>query len=301
MIGRPVEMQQLADAARRLKEGTGAIFSIYGTAGTGKSRLIQEFKTLLNLEKIQWLEGQAYPYSQNISYFPLINLLSRSLQFEESDPPEEKKKKVEAGLENLMGGHPDLIPYVASLFSLNYPEIEDVSPEHWKAQLQKSIKIVLGALSKRSPTVVCLEDLHWADPSFLNLIRLLISEYRGPVLFLCIYRPTISLFTSNQISTMSIPYYEIRIQDLSITESQGMVESLLKTDEIPFNLQRFLQDKVEGNPFYIEEVINSLIESETLICDSGNWQITREITEVEISSTIHGVIAGRLDLLENES
>ncbi|MGV7222898.1 MAG: adenylate/guanylate cyclase domain-containing protein [Nitrospinales bacterium] len=301
IIGRSVELNRLADAAHKLQEGIGGVFSIHGTAGTGKSRLIQEFKALLNLEKFQWLEGQAYPYSQNISYFPLINLLSRSLQIEESDPPKEKKKKVEAGLENLMGGHPDLIPYVASLFSLNYPEIEDVSPEHWKAQLQKSIKIVLGALSKISPTVVCLEDLHWADPSFLNLIRLLISEYRGPVLFLCIYRPTISLFTSNQITTMSIPYYEIRIQDLSITESQGMVESLLKTDDIPLNLQRFLQDKVEGNPFYIEEVINSLIESETLTCDNGAWQITREITESEISSTIHGLISGRLDRLEKES
>ncbi len=80
-----------------------------------------------------------------------------------------------------------------------------------------------------------------------------------------------------------------------------MVESLLKTDDIPLELQRFLQDKVEGNPFYIEEVINSLIESEILICDNGNWKLTREITEVEISSTIHGLISGRLDRLEKES
>ena len=93
MIGRSAELNRLDDAIHKLQEGIGGVFSINGTAGTGKSRLIQEFKTLLNLEKIQWLEGQAYPYSQNISYFPLINLLSRSLQFEESDPPEEKKEK----------------------------------------------------------------------------------------------------------------------------------------------------------------------------------------------------------------
>ena len=216
-------------------------------------------------------------------------------------PPEEIREKVEAGLGILIGGNQDLIPYVGSLFSLSYPEIEDVSPEHWKAQLQKAIKLILGALAERAPTVVCLEDLHWADPSFLELIRLIISEFRKPVLFLCVYRPIISLFTSHQISTMATPYQEIRLQDLSISESQGMVESLLKTDEIPLELQRFLQDKVEGNPFYIEEVINSLIESETLICDNGNWKLTREITEVEISSTIHGLISGRLDRLEKES
>ena len=301
LIGRPVEMKQLADAARRLKEGTGAVFSIYGNAGTGKSRLIQEFKASLNLDETQWLEGQAYPYSQNIPYSPLINLLSRSLQIEEGNPPEEIREKVETGLGILIGGNQDLIPYVGSLFSLSYPEIENVSPEHWKAQLQKAIKLVLGTLAERAPTVVCLEDLPWADPSSLELIRLLISEFREPVLFLCVYRPIISLFTSHNISTMVTSYQEIRLQDFSVSESQSMVESLLKTDEIPSELQRFLQDKVEGNPFYIEEVINSLIESETLICDNGNWKLTREISEVEISSTIHGLISGRLDRLEKES
>jgi class 3 adenylate cyclase/tetratricopeptide (TPR) repeat protein len=301
LIGRKVEMNQLTDASRKLKEGNGTVFSIYGPAGTGKSRLIQEFKTSLNLEEIQWLEGHAYPHSQNIPYAPLINLLSRSLQIEESDPPEEKRNKVEAGLGNLIGENKDLIPYAGSLFSLSYPEIEEVSPEHWKAQLQKAIQTVLAALAQSTPTIVCLEDLHWADPSFLELIRLVISEFREPVLFLCAYRPVISLFTGHQISTMVIPYQEIRLQDLSPSESEGMVESLLKTGKIPSELQRFLQEKVEGNPFYIEEVINSLIESDILIQDNGNWKLTRKITEAEISSTIHGVISGRLDRLEKES
>jgi class 3 adenylate cyclase/tetratricopeptide (TPR) repeat protein len=301
LIGRKVEMNLLSAAVQKLTQGTGAVVSIYGTAGTGKSRLVQEFKGSLSLEEIQWLEGHAYPYSQNIPYSPLINLLSRSLQIAETDPPDEIQKKVEAGLDNLIRENQDLIPYVGSLFSLSYPEIEDVSPEHWKAQLQKAIQIVLSALAQRAPTVVCLEDLQWADPSFLELIRLLISEFREPVLFVCAYRPIISLFTSHQISNMNMPYQEIRLQDLSISESQGMVESLLKTDEIPSELQGFLQDKVEGNPFYIEEVINSLIESDTLVRDNGDWKLTRAITEAEVSSTIHGVISGRLDRLEKES
>jgi class 3 adenylate cyclase/tetratricopeptide (TPR) repeat protein len=301
LIGRKVEMNQLTDVARKLKEGRGAVFSIYGPAGTGKSRLIQEFKASLDLEEIQWLEGHAYPHSQNTPYFPLIDLLNRSLQIEEGDPPDEIRKKVEAGLGNLIGENQDLIPYVGSLFSLSYPEIDEVSPAFWKAQLQKAIQAILSSLAQRAPTIVRLEDLHWADPSFLDLIRLLLSESRDPILFLCVYRPIISLFTGHQISAMTHPYQEIRLQDLSTSESQGMVESLLKTETIPAELQRFLQDKVEGNPFYIEEVINSLIESDTLIRDNGNWKLTREITEAEVSSTIHGVISGRLDRLEKES
>ena len=301
LIGRKAEMTLLFDAVQKLKDGTGAIFSIYGPAGTGKSRLIQEFKASLNLEEIQWMEGNAYPHSQNIPYAPLINLLSRSLLIREGEPPEEIRKKVEEGLLSLIGKNQDLVPYVGSLFSLSYSEIEDVSPEHWKAQLQKAVQMVLAAMAKIAPTIVCLEDLHWADPSFLELIRLLLSEFRDPVLFVCAYRPIISLFTSHQIRNMNIPYREIRLQDLSASESQGMVESLLKTETIPAELQRFLQDKAEGNPFYIEEVINSLIESDTLIRDNGNWKLTREITEAEVSSTIHGVISGRLDRLEKDS
>ena len=301
LIGRKAEIHLLSDGVKNLSHGTGAVFSIYGSAGTGKSRLIQEFKNSLNLTKIQWLEGHAYPYSQNIPYYPLINLLSRSLQIEEGDSLEEIRKKVNAGLKDLIGENQDLIPYVGSLFSISYPEIEDVSPEHWKAQLQKSIQTVLSALARNAPTVVCLEDLHWADPSFLELIRLMISEFRDPVLFVCAYRPIISLFTGHQIKSMNMPLQEIRLQDLSITESQGMVESLLQTETIPAELQRFLKDKAEGNPFYIEEVINSLIESDALVRDNGDWKLTRAITETEISSTIHGVISGRLDRLEKES
>jgi tetratricopeptide (TPR) repeat protein len=301
LIGRTVEMSQLADASRKLKEGAGAVFSIYGPAGTGKSRLVKEFKESLNLDEIQWLEGHAYPHSQNIPYFPLIDLLNRSLQIEEGDPPERVKEKIESGISALVGDNANFIPYIGSLYSLSYPEIDEVSPAFWKEQLQKAIQRILSALAHQGPTIIRLEDLHWADPSFLELIRLLLSESRDPILFLCVYRPTISLFTSHQISAMAHPYREIRLRDLSASESQGMVESLLKTATIPAKLQRFLQEKVEGNPFYIEEVINSLIESDTLIRDNGNWKLTREITEAEVSSTIHGVISGRLDRLEKES
>ena len=80
-----------------------------------------------------------------------------------------------------------------------------------------------------------------------------------------------------------------------------MVEAMLNTSDIPATLQKFIQEKLEGNPFYIEEVINAMIESESLIRDNGSWQLTRPIEELELSSTIYGVIAGRLDRLENQT
>jgi tetratricopeptide (TPR) repeat protein len=301
LIGRKVEMAQLDEAVQRLGQGKGAIFSICGEAGTGKSRLVEEFKVTLDLNEIQWREGHAYAYCQNIPYFPLMDLLNRAWHIEEEDPPEQIRTKIELAIGDLIGERADIVPYVGSLYSLNYPEIESVSPEFWKSRLQQAIQRILAALAQRGPTVICLEDIQWADPSSLDLLRFLLSEFTYPALFLCVYRPPFSLFKSHELSTMGELYREIRLQDLSSGEAQDMLESLLKSEAIPSELRRFIQEKVEGNPFYVEEVINALIESGTLARESGTWKLSRSIREADVPSTIHGLISARLDRLERET
>ena len=301
LIGRKMEMAELKEAVENLREGKGGIFSICGDAGTGKSRLVEEFKATLDLREIQWLEGRAYAYSQNIPYFPLIDLLNKVFEIGEGDAPEKLRIRIESGIEHLLGTKEDVVPYVGSLYSLRYPEVEDVSPEFWRSRLQDVIQTILSALARRALTVFFLEDLHWADPSFVEFLRNALPEIRQPAIVICVYRPTLSLFTSHQLSGIGKFYKEIRLQDLSLSEAQDMVESLLKTETIPSDLKHFVQDKAEGNPFYLEELINSLIESETLIKDNGSWKSTRTFTESAISSTIHGLISGRLDRLEKET
>jgi class 3 adenylate cyclase/tetratricopeptide (TPR) repeat protein len=300
LIGRKVEMAQLQEAVTNLKQSKGSIFSIVGDAGTGKSRLIEDFKASLNPEEIQWRDGHCYAYSQNIPYFPLIDLLSRAWQVTDGDNPDQIRKKVETAAGLLISDRSDLIPYLGSLYSLNYPEIEEVSPDFWKTRLHEAVQMIFSSLTRRSPTIICLEDLHWADPSSIELIRLILNDLRLPALFLCAYRPPFNLFTAHQLAGLGQVYQEIRLQDLSSSEAQTMVESLLRADHIPSELQRFVQTKVEGNPFYLEEVINALIESETLIKDNGNWTLTKSIQEANIPSTIQGVIAARLDGLERD-
>jgi len=135
MIGRKAEIAQLSEAVENLAEGQGSVFSIIGTAGTGKSRLIEEFKATLNIEEVQWRIGQAYPYSQNIPYFPLIDLINRTLHIDEGDSPEKIREKIESRIEFLLGEKSDVAPYIGSLYALSYPEIENVSPEFWKSKL----------------------------------------------------------------------------------------------------------------------------------------------------------------------
>ncbi|PKN37434.1 MAG: hypothetical protein CVU62_10625 [Deltaproteobacteria bacterium HGW-Deltaproteobacteria-2] len=300
LIGRRVEMDRLKEAVENLKQGKPSIFSIIGEAGTGKSRLIEEFRKSLDLNAIQWREGHSYGYSQNIPYFPLIDLLSRAWQIKEGEPPDQTRQKMERGAQTTLGERKDLIPYIGNLYSLSYQEMDQVSPEQWKIKFHEAIKLILANLCKHSPTIICIEDLHWADPSSVELLRNILMDLKYPVIFLCIYRPSFSLFTSHQAGSMK-SYHEIRLLQLSPTDAQSMVESLLKTKTIPKQLQMFVRDKAEGNPFYLEEVINSLIEADTLIKDKDSWKLTRTLTEKDIPSTVQGVISARLDRLERET
>ena len=160
------------------------------------------------------------------------------------------REKVESGIERLLGKKGDVVPYVGSLYSLRYPELEDVSPESWRSRLQEEIQTILSALAQRAPTIFFLEDLHWADHSFVELLRRAFLEIRQPAIVLCVYRPIFSLLTSHQLSGLGKIYQEIRLQDLSSSEAQDMLESLLKTESIPSDLKQFVRDKAEGNPFF---------------------------------------------------
>jgi class 3 adenylate cyclase/tetratricopeptide (TPR) repeat protein len=300
LIGRNAELTQLQEAVERLKTGTASIIAVCGEPGTGKSRLIDEFKCSLDLDKIRWREGHAYQYAQNISYFPLIDLMNRAWKIEEGDSPTTVRDKIESGIERLLGNTGQVVPYVGSLYALAYPEIEDVSPEFWRSRLFEGVQAIVAALTEYGPTVFCFEDIHWADPSTLDLLRYLISQLRHPALFLCLYRPPFSLFTSNQLKSLGKSYEEIRLQDLSRSDTQEMLKSLLKAESIPSELRRFVLDKIEGNPFYLEEAINSLLESGMLARENGGWRVTRQLVESDVPATVQGVIAARLDRLDHE-
>jgi class 3 adenylate cyclase/tetratricopeptide (TPR) repeat protein len=300
LIGRKAEMAQLSEAVEKLREGRGSVIGICGDAGTGKSRLVEEFRTTLDMKEIQWREGHAYPYSKNVPYFPITDMLRGAFRIDEGDLPPRIREKVARGIELLLGEREDVIPYIGSLFGLSYPEIEGSSPDSWKYRLHNATQEFLSAGVKRAPTVICVEDIHWADPSSIELLRAILSGGRNPALFLCMYRPPFTLFPGHLLGAMGGSFREIRLQDLSPSESLEMTGSLLRTGDVPLELRRFVLEKAEGNPFYLEEVINTLIESATLFRDNGSWKLSRPLRESDISPTVHGVVLARLDRLEKE-
>jgi len=301
LIGREEQIAELCEALENLRSGKGRIFSICGDEGTGKSRLVSEFKATLEHEKIQWIEGHAYPYAQNIPYFLLKNLLYSVFKTREDDPPEKIKARIESVVENIIGKNDCLVPYLGNLFDVRYPEVEGISPESWKIQLQEAVRRFFAAYVQRAPTIFCLEDLHYADPSFIELLRYVLLNTWQPAIVLCVHRPMFNLFSSQELAgSLSKTYREIRVESLSPSEVKKMLESLLQTESIPTYLIQLVRDKAEGNPFYLEELVNSLIESGTLVRDNGNWRVLRPIKIYDISSTIHGVISARLDRLSDK-
>jgi class 3 adenylate cyclase/tetratricopeptide (TPR) repeat protein len=297
LTGRDQEMAELQEASEQLLKGKGAIISLIGDPGTGKSRLVEEFRKTF---KAQWFEGHAYPYAQNSPFSLVRELLNDAFTIEEGDSSSTVREKLETRIKEITGDGSEIVPYVGNLYSLPYDELEQITPEHWKALLGSAVKEIFSNLIRLSPTIIVFEDLQWADPSSVDLLRQLLGDPPFSCLFLCAYRPQFSLFTGVQTAALGKLHREIRLNDLSSSESLQMVRSLLDSDTIPQDLQRLFQDRVQGNPFYLEEVVNGLVDSGALVKEGDAWRLTKEMDVAEISSTIYGVIGARLDLLDKE-
>lgn len=301
LIGRDREIATLLKAAEHLQQGYGSLVEITGDAGTGKSRLLQDFKEKLNLDNITWHEGHAYGFMQNRPYFPLVDLFTRSFRIEEGDGPEHIKKKLESGLAILLGQGNDAAPYIGGLFSIHYPETENLNPESWKSKLYKSVSQTLKEIAKQGPTIVCFEDLHWADPSTVAMLRQLVPEFSEEVLFLNTYRPPFLLLAGTDKNGLTRQnYHEICLTNLDEVHVNLMLHSLLQTESVPKELIDFVRIKAEGNPFYLEEMVNSLIESNIVVNENGHWRVQRAIIGADIPTTIQGVLSARVDRLDTE-
>ncbi len=297
LVGRKREMAKLQEAAARLLKGEGSVIAISGEAGTGKSRLKEEFKVTLNQESINWIEGHAYAYSQNISYHPIIDIITRQSGIKEDDSPDQVREKLEKRLRDLHSPVEKVAPYIGGLLSLSYPEAEGVSPDFWKASLHQALHATLAAIAQLAPTIICLEDLHWADSSSLEFLRTTVLENSHHLMFLITHRPPFVLFDRRELELLGDSFQELKLRELSPEEMQEMMKSILKAATIPDGLRTFVQEKVEGNPFYLEEIINSLIESGTLVPTQSGWELNRPFGDMDIPVSVHSVINARLDRL----
>jgi class 3 adenylate cyclase/tetratricopeptide (TPR) repeat protein len=300
LIGRQKELDELRLAMTALQKGQGAIISIVGDAGTGKSRLLHEFEQSLSETGINWITGHAYAHTQQVPYFPLVGIVRRWLELDGSATEEAMSTGIAQRVGNLLGPNAEEIPIIQGLIGQEVQETMGMSPEAWRQRLKAAMLNLLSAIARQAPTVFCMEDIHWGDAASFKLLKDIIYNFEQPALVICTTRPHASLFTSHELELLSTMHTEIRLGELSPSETEGMMESMLNTQSLPSDLYPLIKNRAEGNPFYLEEILNALVDSGALSFSNDRWQLNRSFKETDIPSTIHGIIASRMDQLEPE-
>ncbi len=315
LIGREDEMETLVHQYQNLYEHGGGVVVVTGDAGLGKSRLISDFrKQVAKAEKEGvkplWLFGRGLSYRQSFSNRLFVDILYSYLKLPENPDATLVNLRLEAMGEELFGPRTnEVVPYLATLLGLKLDkETRANLPLNDPQLLQQRIRLAVGewveSLAAQQPIVLIFEDLHWADPSSVDLIEYLLTlTVYNPVLTICVTRPDRqSTFWNikSQIVKDSPPHFtELVLWPLTDEESRQVIKYLLKIDQMPESVEHLLLSRAEGNPLFLEEVLRSLIEEGVIKhTGDGRWEITRPVTEIDIPNTLQGVLTSRIDRLE---
>jgi class 3 adenylate cyclase/tetratricopeptide (TPR) repeat protein len=314
LVGRNDELAVLGAALSALQDGQGSLLLLEGEPGVGKSRLMAEARRLRPDDTLRWLEGRSLSFGRQLSYWPFIQLLKASFHITEDDGEQTAWGKLEQGLRPLFGERtPEVLPYLATVLALPIPPAHEERLKYLdgiglRRQVFLCFRQLIEGLSQRQPLVLCLEDWHWADQSSVDLAdHLLALTTTLPLLLVFAARPQpdsplqrVRDFAAQQPAAR---LHDLRLVPLSAQDSTTLMNNLAGTLNLPLALREKILRKTEGNPFFLEEVIRSLISEGALVrhADSGQWQLVRRVDDVQLPDTLQGLILARIDRLADES
>jgi len=275
---------------------------------------VRELREYLEDQKagVLVMEGRCVSIGQPISYWPFIDILKTYFKLSEGDDTAAIARKVTDSITQLIPqGADETLPLLGQLLSVKFGnELDDrlkfATPEQIRHQTLMRLRDIFETLAKQKPLLLILEDLHWSDELSLSLISLLMDELANtPLMLLCVYRPD----KEHQVSHLSDQaqrkcldrYTEILLRKLNTVESRQLVEELLTIDNLPENVKNLILTKSEGNPFFIEEVIRSLIDRNLVYHDADRWKARDEASSIDVPDTIQSVILSRVDRLQAEA
>ncbi|HEX9387979.1 MAG TPA: adenylate/guanylate cyclase domain-containing protein [Anaerolineales bacterium] len=313
LIGRDAELAQLQIAVRGLQAGQGRTVALIGEAGLGKSRLAAEMHQALP-KSLTWAEGRALSYTEGISYWIVRDLLCALIGIRADTPLLEVGMSLQKSIERLFPEETqaaEIYPYLARLLDAPLDEataerVKYLTPEAWQGRMFQAFREYLRTESQAKPLVLVWEDLHWADPSSLRLLETLLPLTKEiPLLLLLIFRSRLEgqvwQFHERMMSEYATSYEVINLSPLSSVESTQLVQRLLKLENLPEEIRQLILDKAEGNPFFLEELLRSLLDAGIVVLEKDKTIVTRDVKELEIPDTLQGVIAARIDRLPLES
>lgn len=310
MVGRQREFSTLMRVISDAHMGRGSIVAVIGEAGLGKSRLIAEWRKAAFTETdppVRWIEGRCLSYASSIAHYLSREILRALIGSPAGSSEEETHAALRHTLDSLATDGIEIYPFLGHLLGLR---LEDEAAAHVKylegpalqAQYVAAYKRLLQGLSHAAPIVIVCEDIHWADPSSIELCSQITSiAATAPVAFVFITRndqtsPGWRLIERAR-EIAAIGSIELYLAPLSENDSRQLINNLLNIEALPESLRRLVLAKAEGNPFFVEEVLRMLIDRGGIAFQAGQWTVTHEISNLEIPDTLQGVLTARIDQL----
>ncbi len=336
MIGREAELRTLLDRLTLVQSGQGQVVALIGEAGVGKSRLIAELKARAltpagnpggapldglpraSADRVLWLEGRCLDMGHAAGYSPFLDMLHTYFAWGSGDDERTRGERIVAAVQSLVQHGAlspergeEMLPVLGALLSGRFDDRRDdrlktAGPEQIKYETFLTLRDLIVALARLQPTILVLEDLHWADSLSLDVTGLLMeAATTTQLLLVCIYRPTRE-HRSRHLGAMAARkchgrYTELHLHDLPPPQSRLLLWSLLQNEQLPRTLKEEILAKTQGNPFFLEEVIRSLVETAQMYHDGTAWRARAEISAVAVPESVQGIILSRVDRLDATS
>jgi len=312
MVGRDSELASLLEDVGSLSRGQPGVTFVVGDAGMGKSRLLSELRQSMAERGagVSVLEGRCLSYGQNVPYWPVLQALEGDMGVGDRDEPERVLERITARCRELMPGNwMEAAPYLAHLFSLRLPnemseKVVHLDAKTLKARSHLAMKKFMASLAAFRPVLLVIDDFQWADEASVEFLQELMSAPAPAVRLLALTRPERDAGGQKARegfrALAGLNYKEIVLNPLDQDSGTSLAFNLLNVPGIGQGFKDMLLAKSGGNPFYLEEIIRSLIDSGVLAYRHGVWRLTEDVPSLSVPDTVQSVIAARLDRLERE-
>jgi predicted ATPase/DNA-binding winged helix-turn-helix (wHTH) protein len=298
-VGREREVTALRDILAQVQDGRGQVVGIVGEPGVGKSRLLYEFHRRLTSDRVLELEADCSSYGAAVPYFPLLDLFKAYFQLDDRDSGQAIRDKVASRLHGLDDSLSPALPAFLTLLDVPVedPQWQALDPVQRRQRMLDALKRLLLGESQVQPVVLIVENLHWIDTETQAFLDSLVDSLPTVrVLLLVSYRP------EYQHGWASKTFYaQLRLDPLPRDSAQDLLQELLGDDARLAPLKLRVIDWTEGNPFFLEESIQTLVETGVLVGAPGTYQLAKAVPSIQVPATVQAVLAARIDRLTPEA
>jgi tetratricopeptide (TPR) repeat protein len=297
-VGRETEIAALVQALAHAGAGRGQVVATVGEAGVGKSRLLYEFAHSHRTQGWLVLESASVSYGKATPYFPVVELLKCYVHVEDGDEPRTVRAKVTGHLLTLDEALQETVPVLLALLDALPPDSPflTLDPPQRRQRTLAALKRVLLRESQVQPLLLVFEDLHWIDSETQALLDSLVESLPTARLLLLVnYRP------EYQHSWGSKTYYtQLRLDPLPPASADELLQALLGNDPSLAALTQLLIPRTEGNPFFLEESVRTLVETGVLVGEPGTYRLVKPLNSLQVPATVQAMLAARIDRLPPE-